>query len=57
VLAICHALRSVRVSAPVAMGDIIASNVLGSGVDILATRDMPPAENISGLAGCRRPGE
>ncbi len=30
-IAICRALRSVRVSAPVAMGDIIVSNILGSG--------------------------
>jgi CxxC motif-containing protein len=40
VLAICHALRSVRVSAPVVMGDIIVNNVLDSGVDMIATRDM-----------------
>lgn len=40
VLAICRALRSVRVSAPVAMGDIIVDNVLDSGVDMIATRDM-----------------
>lgn len=38
---ICAVLRGVRVSAPVAMGDIIVSNVLGSGVDMIATRDMP----------------
>lgn len=41
VQAICRALRSVHISAPVTMGDIIASNVLDSGVDIIATRDMP----------------
>ena len=41
VLAICHALRDVRVTAPVKMGDVIMANVAGSGVDVIATRDMP----------------
>lgn len=40
VQAICNALRRLRVSAPVAMGDIIVSNILDSGVDIVASRDM-----------------
>lgn len=40
VLAICNALRDLRVSAPVAMGDIIVSNILNCGVDIIASRDM-----------------
>lgn len=40
VRAICNALRELRVSAPVAMGDIIAPNILDSGVDIVASRDM-----------------
>ncbi|HRA66064.1 MAG: DUF1667 domain-containing protein [Caldilinea sp.] len=39
-IAICRALRSVRVSAPVAMGDIIVSDILGTGVNIIAARDM-----------------
>jgi CxxC motif-containing protein len=43
VLAICRALRSVRVSAPVAMGDIIVHNVLNCGVDMVAARDIPAA--------------
>lgn len=37
---ICRALRKVRVSAPVSMGDIIVADVLGTGVDIIAERDM-----------------
>jgi CxxC motif-containing protein len=41
VQAICRALRRVRVSAPVAMGDIIVHNVLNCGVDMIAARDMP----------------
>lgn len=40
VMAICGALRTVRVSAPVSNGDVILANVLESGVDIIATRDM-----------------
>jgi CxxC motif-containing protein len=40
VQAICNMLRRLRVSAPVAMGDIIVSNILDSGVDIVASRDM-----------------
>lgn len=41
VLTICHALRHVRVTAPVKIGDVIAANVAGSGVNMIATRDMP----------------
>jgi CxxC motif-containing protein len=40
VLEICRALRTVRVSAPIASGDIIVRNILDTGVDIIATRDM-----------------
>ncbi len=49
VLEICRALRTVRVSAPIASGDIIVRNVLNTGVDIIATRDMAewaPPHNI-----------
>ena len=38
---VCRALRTVRVVAPVAAGDLIAANILDSGADIVATRDMP----------------
>lgn len=41
VMAICRALHDVRVAAPVKMGDVIATNVAGAGVDMVATRDMP----------------
>jgi len=41
VLAACEQLRSVRVAAPVAMGAVIVENILNTGVDIIATRDMP----------------
>jgi CxxC motif-containing protein len=38
---VCRALRAVRVVAPVAAGDLIVANILDSGADIVATRDMP----------------
>ena len=38
---VCRALRTVRVVAPVAAGDRIVANILDSGADIVATRDMP----------------
>jgi CxxC motif-containing protein len=34
-------LRSVSVAAPVAMGDIIVPSILGSEIDVVASRDMP----------------
>ena len=40
VTAICRALRTVRVAAPVSLGDVIVANILNCGVDIIATRDM-----------------
>ena len=33
-------LKDVEVVAPVKMGDIIVKNIMGSGVDIIASRDM-----------------
>lgn len=41
VLPICEALRGITVPAPVGMGQVILPNALGSGIDIIATRDMP----------------
>ena len=40
VRAVCRALRQVRIVAPVTMGEVIVANVLDSGADIVATRDM-----------------
>ena len=39
----CRALRQICVTAPVERGAVVASNVIGTGVDIIATRDMPCA--------------
>lgn len=41
VVDVCRALRRLHVRAPVHMGDVIATNVLNTGADVIATRDMP----------------
>ncbi len=38
---VCAVLRSVRVEAPVRAGDVIVADVLGTGSDVVATREMP----------------
>lgn len=40
VRAVCAVLRAVRLQAPVALGAVIARDVLGTGVDVVATREM-----------------
>lgn len=40
---VCRTLSLVRVSAPVRLGDVVAADVLGTGVDVVATRDLPAA--------------
>ena len=40
VLAFCEELRRVCVKAPVRMGDVVAANVAGTGIDAVATRDL-----------------
>lgn len=42
-LAICQALRTVVVTAPVTLGDLIVPDVLGTGVDVVATRSVARA--------------
>jgi CxxC motif-containing protein len=41
VLALCQVLRRVTVTAPVKLGDVIVSNILETGADVVATRSMP----------------
>ena len=43
VRAVCQVLRQVTTVAPVSMGDVIVANVLDTGADIIATRDMSAA--------------
>ncbi|RJO67050.1 MAG: DUF1667 domain-containing protein [Myxococcales bacterium] len=44
VKAVCEELHKVALRAPVKMGDVIVSDILQTGVDIVATRDMPRVE-------------
>lgn len=37
---VCRALRTVAVQAPVGLGDVVLADVLGTGVDVVATRTM-----------------
>ncbi|MCP5367736.1 MAG: DUF1667 domain-containing protein [Hyphomicrobiales bacterium] len=37
---VCRELRRVRVDAPVAMGTVVLKDVLGTGIDVVATRDL-----------------
>ena len=41
VLSCARALRAVKVSAPVAAGDIVYRDILGTGVDVAAVGDVP----------------
>jgi CxxC motif-containing protein len=38
---LCRVLRPITVTTPVRLGDVILQNALGTGVDVVATRDLP----------------
>lgn len=38
---VCRALADVRMSAPVHIGDVVVADVLGTGTNVVATRDLP----------------
>lgn len=38
---VARALHELTLVAPVAMGDVVLADVLGTGVDVVATRDLP----------------
>ncbi len=40
---VCRALRTITVSAPIAMGTVIVGDILETGADVIAARDMPAA--------------
>jgi len=40
VQAVCEALRRLSVEGPVKMGDVVAADVAGTGVDVVATRSL-----------------
>jgi CxxC motif-containing protein len=44
IFAVTEALKNVRVKAPVAIGDVLLGDVAGTGVDIIATKDVPAVE-------------
>ena len=39
---VMEALEDVALSAPVAVGQVVAENICGTGADVIATRDLPP---------------
>jgi CxxC motif-containing protein len=41
---VCEDLRRVRVVSPVAMGDVVLRDASGSGIDVIASRDLPPRD-------------
>jgi CxxC motif-containing protein len=41
VTSLCEELRGVTVEAPVRMGDVVLTDALGTGIDVVATRDLP----------------
>ncbi len=41
VVELCKELHRIHPTAPVKMGDIILENALGTGIDVVASRDMP----------------
>lgn len=44
VMEVCRALRQVTVEAPVQMGDVIVADIVQTGTDVVATRDLPTSE-------------
>jgi len=45
IMDLCNILKKISLTAPVQMGDVIMSNALGTGVDVIASRDMPVKSN------------
>ena len=37
---VCAALRGLRTTAPVRLGEIVAADIAGTGIDVVATRDL-----------------
>jgi CxxC motif-containing protein len=44
---LCRVLHELVLEAPVAMGDVVLANALGTGVDVVATRDMPRGRTLA----------
>lgn len=41
VVALCRTLHALTLTAPIAMGTVVLTDALGTGIDVVATRDMP----------------
>ncbi len=41
VLPLCRALHALTLTAPVALGAVVLTDALGTGIDVVASRDMP----------------
>ena len=48
VLAAAEALESVAVSAPIRLGDVVHADLIGTGIAVVATRDMDVVDSTSG---------
>lgn len=48
---LCDAVHRLVLHAPVKMGDVVLSDALGTGIDVVATRDMPPADGEDAAGG------
>jgi CxxC motif-containing protein len=52
VQAVCAALRRVRLNAPAELGQVVVSDILGTGADVVATRAMPAPETLPDQESC-----
>lgn len=43
VIELCSVLHTLKLSAPIKLGEVILADALGAGVDVIATRDLPRA--------------
>ncbi len=48
VIRLCDELRGVTAVSPVAMGEVVVRDALGTGVDVIASRDVPVADGGPG---------
>lgn len=50
VIDLCEALRHVTVRAPVQLGDVVLADAMGTGVDVVASRDLPEVAHRAAAA-------
>jgi CxxC motif-containing protein len=51
-----HTIRQLQVRLPVKIGDVILSNILDTGVDLIATRNLPETDEKTGCEASASPG-